>query len=150
MASHFVKENNRKRKYASRAITYHVEMIHDGRTTELTYRSLSKLIKELELSDYKVRKFVKAQRDESIYLRSNKTGILYLIKKPVRDLAARARLCEEDQDTGAPQFQEFTSLYQIVKRFRVSYSTVAELRAMQPKEVECSKTIYDEFKRKGL
>lgn len=148
MASHYVHEDNRKHKYVTRAVTYYIQRITEPTdSTDRPYKSITKLCEELQLSEYKVREFVKS-RKESAYIRSKHTQILYLIKRPVKDLAITARLSEEDADTGAPQYQEFTSLYQLVKRFRVSNSTVAELRAMQPTGVECKKTIYDEFKRK--
>lgn len=147
MASHYVHEDNRKHKYVTRAVTYYVQRITDPiDTTDRTYKSVVKMCNELKLSDFKIRNFIKSKR-ESAYFKS-KDGILYLVKRPVKDLAITARLSFEDEDTGAPPYQEFTSLYQLVKRFRVSYSTVSELRALQPLGTECKRTIYDEFKRK--
>ena len=148
MASHYVHEENRKHKYATRAVTYYVQQISPVmESTDRIYKSATKMCQELKISDYKVRAFLRSHK-ETTYIRSKATDILYLLKRPVKDLAITARLAEEDMDSGAPQQQEFTSLYQLVKRFRVSYSTVAELRAMQPLGTECKKTIYDEFKRK--
>lgn len=148
MSSHYVHEDNRKHKYVTRAVTYYVQRITEPTdNADRPYKSITKMCAELQLSDFKVREFVRS-RKESAYIRSKATGVLYLLKRPVKDLAITARIAEEDENSGAPQYQEFTSLYQLVKRFRVSYSTVAELRAMQPTGVECTKTIYDEFKRK--
>ena len=132
MASHYVHEDQRKHKYVTRAQTYYIKRITEPMDYEdRKYKSISKMSEELGISDYLIK---------------SRDGILYLLKKPVKDLAISARLA--DDDVNAPSEQTFTSLYQLVKRFKVSYSTVAELRAMQPKGVECSKTIYDEFKRK--
>jgi len=145
MASHYVHEDQRKHKYVTRAQTYYIKRITDPADANYQeYKSITKMCKECGVSDYLTRAFIKEKKD-SVYLKS-KDGILYLLKKPVKDLAISARLA--DEDTNAPLTQTFTSLYQLVKRFKVSYSTVSELRAMQPKGVECSKTIYDEFKRK--
>lgn len=145
MASHYVHEDQRKHRYVTRAQTYYIKRITEPMDADdRKYKSITKMSKELLISDYIIRQFVHSKK-ESAYLKS-KDDVLYLIKKPVKDLAIKARLA--DDDTNAPTEQTFTSLYQLVKRFKVSYSTVAELRAMQPKGVECSKTIYDEFKRK--
>lgn len=145
MASHYVHEDQRKHKYVTRAQTYYIKRITEPMDYEdRKYKSISKMAEDLCISDYLIRQFVHSKKD-STYLKS-RDGILYLLKKPVKDLAISARLA--DDDVNAPSEQTFTSLYQLVKRFKVSYSTVAELRAMQPKGVECSKTIYDEFKRK--
>lgn len=147
MASHYVHEDNRKLKYVTRAVTYPIQRITEPSDNEdRKYRSIEKMCAELHLSQYKVRAFVKDKKDSS-YIRSS-DGVLYLLKKPIKDVAITGRLADEDISSGAPLQQEFTSLYQLVKRFRVSYSTVAELKAMQPLGVECKKTIYDEFKRK--
>lgn len=147
MASHYVHEDNRKHKYVTRAVTYYVQRITEPTdTTDRAYKSITKMCNELDISEFKVRNFVKA-RKESAYIKS-KTGILYLLKRPVKDLAITARIDYEDEDSGAPVYQEFTSIYQLVKRFRVSYSTVTEQRKMQPIGTECERTIYDEFKRK--
>ena len=147
MASHYVHEYNRKHKYTTRSVTYYIQRITDPiDKTDRAYKSITKMCKELNISEYKVRDFVR-ERKESEYIKS-KDGILYLMKRPVKDLAITARLAEDDMDLGAPPNQEFTSFYQLVKRFRVSNSTVVELRKMQPLGVECKKTIYDEFKRR--
>ena len=144
MASHYVHDYDRKHHYVTRSATYCAKRLADNK--DFQFRSISKMSEELNISDYKIRKFYETRR-ESTYIH-NKNGELFLIKKPIKDVAITARLSEEDMDTGAPELQEFTSLYQLVRRFRVSNSTVAELRKMQPKGVECKKTINDEFKRK--
>lgn len=146
MPSHFVKEDYRKRRYVTRAKTFLIKRITEPTDTEdRKYKSITKMASELELSDYLIRNFVKSNK-ESEYIRSKKTNILYLLKKPIRDIAATARCAE--LESGAPPYQEFTSLYQLVKRFRISNSTIAAQRKMQPLGVECSETVYDEFKRK--
>ncbi len=143
MASHYVHEYDRKHAYKTRAVTYPVQRMSDNKTLE--FRSIAKMCEELDLSDFKVRQFYRSKK-ESTYIRNKSKDKLYFLKRPIKDIAITARLAEEDYDTGAPERQEFTSLYQLVKRFRVSNSTVAELRAMQPKGIECKKTIYNEFK----
>ena len=148
MASHFVKEDQRKHRYTTRACTYLVQRITEPTDkTDRRYRSIREMSVDLQISDHKIREFVKSHVQEQ-YIRSNQTGILYLLKRPVKDIAITARCIEYETD--APDRQEFTSLYQLVKRFRVSYDTVAELRKMQPIGQECIKPINDEFRRKYL
>jgi len=148
MASHFVNEDNRKHRYTTRACTYRIQRITEPMDqVDRTYKSIREMSIELKISDYAIRQFVKS-REESKYIRSKQTGVLYLLKRPSKDLAITARCIEFDD--GNDDSQTFTSLYQLVKRFRVSYETVSELRKMQPIGVECVKPVYDEFKRKYL
>lgn len=147
MASHFVKEDYRKHRYATRAVTYRVQRLSEPMDLEdREYRSIREMSTDLKISDYAIRNFVKSH-DEAMYIRSRQTGILYMLKKPIKDVAITARNID---DFNAPEQQTFTSLYQLVKRFRVSYDTVIEMRKMQPLGVECEKPINDEFKRKYL
>ena len=105
------------------------------------------MAEELDLPENTIRTFVKSEK-ESQYIYS-KNGLLYLLKRPIIDIAITARLAEEITDEfDFMNFQEFTSDYQLVKRFKVSYSTVYELKKMQPLGIECKKPINDEFKRK--
>lgn len=146
MASHYVHEDNRKHKYVTRAVTYAIRRITEpSDTKDRTYKSITRMSQELGLSDHQLREFVKSKK-ESTYLRSKTDDVLYLVKRPVKDLAISARLA--DQDVDAPPYQEFTSIYQLVKRFRLSYETVSIIRKSQPIGQESKKTVYDEFKRK--
>lgn len=148
MASHYVNEDNRKLKYRTRACSYFIQRITEPTdTVDREYRSIRAMSLELKLSDPAIRKFVDSGLEYQ-YIRSKQTGILYLLKRPEKDLAITARCIEP----GASPYdiQTFTSAYQIVKRFRVSFDTVREMKQMQPLEVECTKPINDEFKRKYL
>ena len=146
MPSHFVHEEKRKHKYTTRACTYLIQRITEPMDkVDRRYRSITKMEEELGISKYLIKEFIKS-REESAYIRSKRDGVLYLLKKPERDLAISAR--SADLDNGAPPYQEFTSMYQLIKRFRVSYETVYEMKKMQPLCVECKKAINDEFKRK--
>jgi predicted transcriptional regulator len=146
MASHYVHEDNRKHKYVTRACTYPIRRITEPMDDkDRLYKSITKMSEETGISDYQIRQFVQSHKEQA-YLRSKTDGVLYLIKRPVKDLAISARLA--DEDSGAPPYQEFTSLYQLVKRFRISYETVAIIRKSQPIGVESTKTVYDEFKRR--
>ena len=148
MASHFVKEEQRKHRYTTRACTYHVQRITEPMDpVDREYRSIREMSEELQISDYSIRNFVKSHV-ESQYIRSRKTGILYLLKRPTKDVAITARCIEYENDEQTTQ--QFTSLYQLVKRFKVSYDTVAKMRKMQPIGQECIKPINDEFRRKYL
>jgi len=148
MASHYVHEDNRKHKYTTRACTYLIQRITEPMdATYREYRSIREMSQDLKISDYAIRAFIKS-RIESQYIRSKQTGILYLLKRPTKDVAITARCIEYETD--APETQTFTSLYQLVKRFKVSYDTVAEMRRMQPVGTECIKPINDEFRRKYL
>jgi len=148
MPSHFVNEDNRKHKYTTRACTYRIQRITEPMDkADREYRSIREMSLDLQISDYAIRQFVKS-RIESQYIRSKQTGILYLLKRPTKDVAITARCIEYETD--APDTQQFTSLYQLVKRFKVSYETVANMRVMQPIGTECIKPINDEFKRKYL
>lgn len=148
MGKSYVKEDFRKHKYSARAVTYLIQRISQPMDLEdRQYRSIKKMAEELNLPENTIRTFTKSEK-ESQYIYS-KNGLLYLLKRPIKDVAITARLAEEITDEyDFMNYQEFTSDYQLVKRFRVSYSTVYELKKMQPLGVECTKTIYDEFKRK--
>lgn len=147
MASHYVHEDNRKHRYVTRAVTYYVQRITEPMDkVDRKYKSITKMSKELGISDFQIRQFVKSRKD-SEYVRSKTDNVLYLLKRPVKDIAITARL-DEHEEADAPEYQEFTSNYQLVKRFKVSYATIAEHRKLQPLGVECKKIIYDEFKRK--
>lgn len=148
MGKSYVKEDFRKHKYSARAVTYLIQRISQPMDLEdRQYRSIKKMAEELNLPENTIRTFAKSGK-ESQYIYS-KTGLLFLLKKPIKDVAITARLAEEiTDDYDFMNYQEFTSDYQLVKRFRVSYSTVYELKKMQPLGVECKKTINDEFKRK--
>ena len=148
MGKSYVKEDFRKNKYSARAVTYLIQRISQPMDLEdRHYRSIKKMSEELNLPENTIRTFAKSEK-ESQYIYS-KNGLLYLLKRPIKDVAITARLAEEiTDDYDFMNYQEFTSDYQLVKRFKVSYSTVYELKKMQPLGVECKKTIYDEFKRK--
>lgn len=148
MPSHFVKEEQRKHKYTTRACSYRIQRITEPMDlVDREYRSIREMSEELQISDYAIRNFIKS-RIESQYIRSKRTGVLYLLKRPVKDIAITARCIEYETD--APDTQQFTSIYQLVKRFKVSYDTVADMRKMQPIGQECIKPINDEFRRKYL
>ena len=148
MASHFVNEDNRKHRYTTRACTYRIQRITEPMDqVDREYKSIREMSIDLKLSDYAIREFVKSHANNQ-YIRSKQTGILYMLKRPEKDLAITARCIEYDEFS--EETQTFTSLYQLVKRFRVSYDTVCEMKKLQPVGVECEKPITDEFKRKYL
>ncbi len=148
MASHFVKEDYRKHRYTTRACTYFIQRITEPTDmVDREFKSIREMATELKISDPAIRKFVKSH-NESQYIRSRETGILYLLKKPAKDIVISARCIEYSVD--GTDTQEFTSLYQLAKRFRVSYNTILEMKRMQPIGKECIKPINDEFRRKHL
>lgn len=146
MARSYVNELDRKHKYSTRACAYFIKRITEP--TDLVpkeYRSIRQMAEELKLSDPAIRKFVKSG-DDSMYIRSKQTGILYLLTKPIKDCACSARLADYSVD--APDTQTFTSIYQLVKRFRLSPATVYKIKESTPLGQESEETVYDEFKRK--
>ena len=87
MPSNYVFEDKRKHKYVTRAVTYYIQRITEPMDSKpREYRSIRKMSIELGISDFQIREFVKS-RNESAYLRSKTDNILYLIKKPVKDIA---------------------------------------------------------------
>lgn len=140
-------EENRKNKYYTRSQTYVIQRITEPvDLTDRHYRSIRKMANELNISEFKIREFIKT-REESKYVRS-KDNVLFLLKKPIKDVAITARCIEDYENQYA--YQEFTSIYQLSKRFRLSFETIYERKHMQPLNVECNKPVFDEFKRKYL
>lgn len=142
MSTSYVKQENRKRKYSTRAVTYYIQRITEPMDDKpRAYRSIARLAEETNVPENTVRTFAKSQK-ESQYIYSKDGLVLYILRRPERDVAITARSAEYEDES-----QTFTSEYQLVRRFRVSFSTVSKLKKMQPRGEECKKTINDEFKR---
>lgn len=145
MANSYVKTENRKHRYATRAVTYYVQRISEPMDSEAReYRSIARMAEELRIPENTIRTFAKSGRQSQyVYARD---GVLWMLHAPKKDVAITARAADDDmQDIG---YQEFTSAYQLVRRFKVSFSTVAKLKASVPIGTECTQTINDEFRRK--
>ena len=148
MANSYVKEDDRKHKYSTRSQIYLIQRITDPSDyVDQEYNSARTMCKTLQISERTVKDFMNSDL-ESRYIRSKKTGILYLLKKPIKEIVLTARCIEYDNEE--PDIQTFTSEYQLLKRFSMSYSTISEIKKMQPIGQECTKPVYDEFGRKYL
>ena len=147
MPSKYVKEYQRKHKYSTRACSYYIKRISEPIEKEFqVYKSIRTMTTELKLSDSKVRAFFKSG-EESAYIRSTTTGILYQLKRAKKDIAIQAR-CIEEFVNEEMEYQTFTSQYQLSKRFRISLSTIDKVKRSVPIGEETKLFVYDEFKRR--